>query len=74
MGVVIVSRQALEAVIGRTILDEAFRMALFADPEAALADYQLTESEEAALKLVDAETLDACAHSIGQWVASGLGA
>ena len=64
MGVVIVSQQALEAVIGRAILDQAFRMALFADPEAALADYQLSEGEFAALKSVDAEALDACARGV----------
>lgn len=66
------SQQALEAVIGRAILDEAFRLALFAEPEAALVDYELTEDEVAALKRVDAESLDACAYSIKQRVASGL--
>lgn len=54
------SRQVLEAVIGRTILDEEFRLALFADPEAALVAYELTEDEMAALKSVDTESLDAC--------------
>ena len=42
---VTMSRRALEAVIGRAILDEEFRLALFADPEAALVDYELTEDE-----------------------------
>ena len=55
------SRQALEAVIGRAILNEQFRLDLFEDPETALAKYELTEDEVAALKSVDAETLDACA-------------
>jgi len=54
------SRRALEAVIGRAILDEEFRLALFADLEAALVGYNLTEQEMAALKSVDAESLDAC--------------
>ena len=39
---IIVSRQALEAIIGRAIMDEEFRLALFADPEAALVRYELT--------------------------------
>ena len=60
------SRQTLEAVIGRAILDEEFRLALFADPEAALVEYELTEDEMAALKLVDAESLDACANGLGR--------
>lgn len=63
------SRWALEAVIGRAILDEHFRLALFAEPEAALVGYELTEDEMAALKSVDAESLDACAHSIGRRMA-----
>jgi hypothetical protein len=60
------SRLALEAVIGRAILDEEFRLALFADPEAALVEYELTEAEMAALKSVDAESLDGCSNSLGR--------
>lgn len=56
------SRQALEAVIGRAILSAEFRMAFFADPDEALADFDLTEAERAALKRVDAESLDACSQ------------
>jgi hypothetical protein len=66
------SRRALEAVIGRAILDEEFRLALFADPEAALVGYDLTADELAALKKVDAESLEACAHNIGPRVATEL--
>jgi hypothetical protein len=66
------SWRTLEAVIGRAILDEEFRLALFADPEAALVEYEMTEDEIAALKSVDAESLDACAQGIGQRVKLGL--
>jgi len=66
------SWQALEAVIGRAILDEGFRSALFEDPEAALVEYELTESEVAALKAVDAESVDACAGRIGRRVSMSL--
>jgi hypothetical protein len=52
----------LEAVIGRAILSAEFRMAFFADPDEALADFDLTEAERAALKRVDAESLDACSQ------------
>ena len=31
------SREALEAVIGRAVINEEFRLALFADPDATLA-------------------------------------
>lgn len=54
------SQRELEAVIGRAIMDQEFRMALFANPTTALAGYELSEAEEAALRLVDAESLDAC--------------
>lgn len=59
------SRQALEAVIGRAVLDEEFRWTLFADPAAALIRYELTDDELAALRSVDAESLDACATLLG---------
>ena len=66
------SWQTLEAVIGRAILDEEFRSALFEDPEAALVEYELTEDEIAALKSVDAESVDDCAHNVGRLVLNGL--
>ena len=58
---VAVWQRDLEAVIGRAVLDEAFRHLLFADPDTALASYELTEDELAALKRVDAESMDASA-------------
>lgn len=54
------SQRELEAVIGRAIVDQEFRMALFANPTVALGEYELTEAEVAALRSVDAESLDAC--------------
>jgi hypothetical protein len=62
---VIVSRQALEAIIGRAILDAEFCVAFFTDPGSALASYDLTAPELEALKLLDAESLDACARMLG---------
>jgi hypothetical protein len=61
-----VSQKDLEAVIGRAVLDREFRHLLFAEPEAALAEYVLTEDELAALKWGDAESLDACADIVAQ--------
>jgi hypothetical protein len=55
------SQKELEAVIGRAILDQEFRMDLFASPATALTGYDLTAAEVAALRWVDAESLDACA-------------
>lgn len=66
------SRQTLEAVIGRAILDEEFRLALFADPEAALAEYELTADEMVALKWADAESIDVCAVMLGERILQRL--
>lgn len=60
------SRKELQDVIGRAVLDPEFRIVLFADPDFALTGYELTEIELAALKSVDAESLDACGGSLGQ--------
>ena len=59
------SRQAIEEVIGRVLLDPEFRSALFADPDAALAGCELTEAELAALRSMDAESLVGCANMLG---------
>ena len=55
------SQQALEAILGRALLDRAFREDLFADPDALLAPHELTPTERLALMRMDAESLDACA-------------
>ena len=55
----------MQAVIGRCLLDVAFRELLFADPDRALAGYDLTSGERAALFGIDAEMLDACAERLG---------
>lgn len=52
--------------MGRAIIDTEFRLLLFADPDSALAGYNLTEAELAALKSVDAENMDACAEGVGR--------
>jgi hypothetical protein len=66
------SREALETVIGRAVIDAEFRLALFADPDAALADFELTAGEATAIKMLDAESLDAFAKSVGSRVIKKL--
>ena len=69
------SRQALEAIIGRAVTDGAFRNTLFAQPDVALAGYDLTASEIASLKAIDFETMDSFAGVLDDRVskASALG-
>ena len=52
------SKKALQSVIGRAVTDASFRNSLFADPDTVLDGYDLTDGEIAALKAIDAETLD----------------
>jgi hypothetical protein len=66
-----VSQQALEAILGRCVLDVDYRALLFADPDQALAGYKLSREERAALLAVDAETLDALANHVGGHLARG---
>jgi len=69
------SKQALEAVIGRAVTDGAFRSALFARPDVALAGYDLTAGEMASLKAIDFETMDSFAGVLDERVskATALG-
>ena len=60
------SKQAVESILGRAILDSEFRAALFADPGEALAGYELTEMEVAALKAIDVETLESFAGTLDE--------
>ena len=65
------SQRELEAVIGRAVLDEAFRHLLFAEPEAALTEYALTEAEERALRRMDLESLEGCGKLTARRVVAG---
>ena len=58
------SKDTVEAIIGKAIVDAAFRQALLADPEKALAGYDLTTEEKAALRMLDSETLDSAGNSL----------
>jgi len=65
------SRQAMEAIIGRSLMDHDFRELFFADPNQALAGYDLSKEERTALLSVDAETLDAFAERLGVQLGTG---
>ncbi len=52
------SKEAIESIIGKAILDAEFRKVLLEEPEKALAGYDLTETEKAQLKGLESETLD----------------
>jgi hypothetical protein len=60
------SREALEAIIGKAVLDTEFREALFANPDEVLAGYDLSEEEVAALKAIDAEAMESFAGTLDE--------
>ena len=67
------SKEAVESVVGKAILDAEFRKALFADPEKALAGFDLTETEKAQLKGLDSETLDSMSRTLDARVSKRVG-
>ena len=62
------SQKGFEAVIGKAIVDAEFRKALLADADQALVEFDLTETEKASLKGIDAETMDSMANSLDKRV------
>ncbi len=58
------SKEAVEAVIGKILLDAEFRLALMADPDQTLAGFDLTKGEKARLKNMDSETLESLAKTL----------
>ena len=66
------SKEAVESVIGKAVLDSEFREALFANPEEALAGYELTEEEVAGLKTIDAETMETLAGTLDERISKAF--
>ncbi len=67
------TKEAVESVIGRAVLDGQFREALFANPDEALGGYELAEEEVAGLKSIDAETMESLAGTLDERI-SKMGA
>lgn len=62
----------VQLIIGRAVTDSEFRNALFADPDVALAGYELTDQETAMLKAIDAETLESFAGTLDDRISKSL--
>lgn len=58
------SLEVVSQVIARALLDAEFRGQLFAEPAAALASYDLSEEERAALGKMKPEALDAFSSQV----------
>lgn len=65
------STEAVHQVIGRAVTDAAFRKLLFADPEEALSQYDLTEEERAALAELEEEAVSAFGNQLSERITKG---
>ena len=58
------SQAGVEQVIGKLVMDAEFRAAVAKDPQAALADYDLTDEEREGLSRVDTSTFEQAASAL----------
>jgi hypothetical protein len=58
------SGEHVQLIIGRAVMEPAYRALLFSDPGAALAGYQLTHEERMALAGLVPERFDALASEL----------
>jgi hypothetical protein len=75
------SYEAVQVVLERTVTDIAFRTRLFADPDAALAEFELTASENEALRQLTIDASQSESHALDRretkkvlpfWLTGGL--
>ncbi len=66
------SKEAVQAVIGKAVTDSKFREQLFASPDEALSGYELTEAEIAALKSIDSESMEVLAGSLDERISKAF--
>jgi hypothetical protein len=60
------SQQAVQNLIGRAVMDEAFRKLLFSDPDKAFEGYDLTEEEKKILRALDADEVASFAGKLDE--------
>ncbi len=58
------SKENVQTIIGRAILEAEYRKLLFSDPGKALEGYELTEDETQGLKNLDPEKFDLVANQV----------
>ena len=58
------SKENVEQIIGKAVVDGEYRELLLSEPDKALEGYELTEEESTALKGIEREKLDAVVTEI----------
>jgi len=66
------SQQAIEKILGKAVLEVEFRSTLLSDPDLALAGYDLTTAESAALQAMDVEALENLAGALDQRISKSI--
>ena len=66
------SQQAIETILGKAVLEDEFRSTLLSDADSALAGYDLTAAESAALKGMDVEALENLAGVLDQRISKSV--
>lgn len=66
------SQAAVEQIVGKMLLDHAFRKQVMADPDTALKGFDLTEAEKQGLRNVDPNDFDETVVGLDQRVSKGI--
>jgi hypothetical protein len=66
------SKEAVQAIIGRAVVDYQFRESLFTDPDQVLAGFELTEEEVAALRALDVEAIASFAGALDERISKAV--
>lgn len=65
------TKEAVHNVVGKAATDGAFRQWLFADPDTALAGYELDTAEIAVLRTIDFESIESFAGVLDCRISKG---
>jgi hypothetical protein len=60
------SQDAVQSLIGRAVMDKAFRELLFKDPDKAFEGYELSDKEKAILSELDADEVESFAGKLDE--------
>jgi len=62
------SKEALQAIVGKAVVDREFEHTLLARPPEAISEFDLTEEEIAVITAIRANSLAQFAHQLHRWI------
>jgi hypothetical protein len=66
------SKQEVQNIVGKAVLDSSFRKSLLENPEGLLSEYDLTDEERQALSGLDSEKLEVFSESLDDRLTKGF--